>query len=161
MSGIKDLYGVLKGNVYKYNEGDARTDPHSPHVYIYVNANDIKYEIVVNTKSVSRTPIEIDGNEVPNDLLYIAERNFDAKLITNLQKLSDGFYPIKYHNKFVLDKSDYPRSIPVEFPSSQYNPKDIAIDFVRNRLFDPCKMTIMPSDEIGPDNDLADFFKNI
>lgn len=159
MAGIKDLYGVLKGKVSGYDEGDARTDPDKPHVYIYVEANNIEYKIAVNTKSYTRTPIIIDGNKVPNDLLYIADSNFDSKQITHLQTLKNGFFPIKYQNKFISDKSHYPRNITVDFPNSQYNPKDIAVDFVRSKLFNPCEMNIIPSNKIGPGNDLADFFQ--
>lgn len=159
MAGINDLYGVLKGKVSGYDEADARTDKNSPHVYIFVKSNNVSYKIAVNTKSAPRNPIVIDGKKVPNDLLYIADSKFNATQITNLQNLDEGFFPIKYKNKFVYDRSDYPRNIQVNFPTSKYNPEDIAVDFVRSKLFNPCSMTILPSNESGPDNDLADFFK--
>lgn len=159
MAGIKDLYGVLKGKVIRYEEGDAKTDPDKPHVYIYVNFNDKEYKVAVNTKSYTKKPIIINDKKVPNDLLYIANPNFCAEQITNLQKLTYGFFPIKYHNKFVYDRLDYPSNIPVDFPEVEYNPEYIAVDFVRSKLFDPCQMKIMPSNKIGHDNDLADFFQ--
>lgn len=159
MAGIKELYGVLKGKVSRYDEADARTNPYKPHVYIYVNSNNEEYRIAVNTKSHTEKPVIINGKHVSNDLLYIADPNFKADQITNLQKLEEGFYPIKYHNKFVYSELDYPSNIPVDFPKSYYNPKDIAVDFVRGKLFNPCKMVVMPSNKIGADNDLADFFQ--
>jgi uncharacterized protein YukJ len=144
MSGIKDLYGVLKGRVVKYDEADSGTDPHSPHVYLYVECNNKNYKIAVNTKSSGK--IIIDKNKVPNDLLYIADSNFDTEQINNLQKLEQGFFPIKKHNKFVTNASDY-------------KPEEIAIDFIRSKLFNPCDMVIAPSCKSGDDNDLSDFFK--
>lgn len=145
MSGIKDLYGVLKGKVLKYDEGDSRTDFYSPHIYLYVECNNKKYKIAVNAKSSAK--IIINNNKVPNDLLYIADSNFNAEQITHLQELKQGFYPIKHHNEFVTT-------------ASGYKPQEIAVDFIRSNLFNPCDMIIVPSDKSGPDNDLADFFKN-
>jgi uncharacterized protein YukJ len=159
MSGINDLYGVLKGKVTRYEEGDARTDPHSPHVYIYVQVKNIEYKIAVNTKSAPKKPIIINDKKVPNELLFIADADFDAKQITHLQELDLGFYPIKYHNKYVFSELDYPRNLDINYPDNKYNPENIAVDFIRSKLFDPCKMSILPSSEIGPDNDLADFFQ--
>lgn len=144
MSGIKDLYGVLKGKFIKYDEGDSRTDSDSPHIYLYIECNNKKYKIAVNTKSSGK--ITINNNKVPNDLLYIADSNFYAKQITNLQNLKPGFFPIKNHNKFVTNASDY-------------IPQQIAIDFIRTKLFNPCDMVIAPSYKSGDDNDLSDFFK--
>ncbi|MDS0525197.1 YukJ family protein [Clostridium sp. SHJSY1] len=159
MSGIKELYGVLKGKVSRYDECDARINTIKPHVHIYVKVNNIEYDIAVNTKSAPRNPIIINGKKVENDLLYIANSKFNAKQITHLQNLKQGFYPIKYHNEFVFHRTDYPKKLHIKFPSSKYNPKDIAVDFIRSNLFNPCEMKVLPSTKIGPDNDLADFFQ--
>ncbi|WP_346887392.1 YukJ family protein [Clostridium sp. UBA1056] len=144
MSDKEYLYGVLKGKVLKYDEGDSRTDPLRPHVYLYVECQNKEYKVVVNTKSSKK--IIINNNKVPNDLLYIADSNFNAQQITHLQKLEQGFFPIKQYHEFVTT-------------ASGYKPEEIAVDFIRSNLFNPCDMIIVPSDKPGPDNDLADFFK--
>jgi uncharacterized protein YukJ len=144
MPGLSE-YGVLKGKVIGYDDSEARWDPHSPHVQIHVACNGYVYKVQINVKS-SRN-ISIKGIRVPNELLYLADHNFQAMQITHLQKLKLGYYPIKRHNNFV---------------SGDYGcmPEDIAIDYIRSGLFNPCSMLISEPNIPGGANDLADFLIN-
>jgi uncharacterized protein YukJ len=142
MSGLGE-YGVLKGKVVGYDETNSRHNFHNPHVYIYVKSNGDKYKILVNVRS-SRD-IFIRGVKVSNELLYTADPDFKADKVTYLQLLNQGYYPIKRNNVFVTD--------------THYGvkPEDIAIDYVRSGLFDPCSMKIYKHDIPKPNNDLTDF----
>jgi uncharacterized protein YukJ len=135
-------YGVLKGKIIGYSDNDARHDPHSPHVQISVGCDELNYKVQVNVKS-SRN-IHIKGVRVPNELLYLADNNFNADQITHLQRLNQGYYTIKRHNTFV--EGDY-----------DYNPREIAIDYIRSKLFNPCNMKINKHNISWSDNDLVDF----
>lgn len=141
MPGLSE-YGVLKGKVIGYSDLDARQDPHSPHVQIYVGCNGYKYQVQINVKSSRK--IHIHGIKLPNELLYLADHNFYADQITHLQSLRQGYYPIKRYNSFVEGNYDY-------------SPKDIAVDYIRSKLFNPCNMKIYKHNLSGSDNDLVDF----
>jgi uncharacterized protein YukJ len=139
-------YGVLKGKVTGYDESNSRHNFYSPHVYIYVKSNYDKYKVLVNVRSSKN--IYIKGMKVPNELLYIADSDFKSEQVTHLQQLEHGYYPIKKHNVFVEE---------------HYNgcePKDMAVDYVRCQLFDPCAMKIYKHNIPNPNNDLTDFLVN-
>jgi uncharacterized protein YukJ len=144
MLGLSE-YGVLKGKVVGFDESHSRHEFYNPHVYIYVKADSLKYKILVNVRSSKQ--IYIKGIRVPNELLYLADSNFQADQITHLQPLDEGYYPIKRHNEFV---------------GEYYGcyPKDIAVDYLRSKLFDPCAMKIYRHDIPKPNNDLTDFLVN-
>lgn len=138
-------YGVLKGKVTGYDESNARRDARSPHVYIHLKSNGRVYQVPINVRS--SIDIHIDGIKVPNELLYLADPNFKADQITHLQQLKEGFYAIKKYNEFVS-----------EFYGCE--PKDIAVDYVRSKLFNPCAMKIYKHNIPRPNNDLTDFLIN-
>lgn len=144
MTGLRE-YGVLKGRVVGFDETHSRHDFHSPHFYVYVKAQGIRYKVFVNVRSSKH--IYLKGSRVPNELLYIAESDFQSDQITHLQKLGEGYYPIKKHNEFIT----------VNYGC---NPGEIAVDYVRSRLFNPCEMKIYKNDKPNPDNDLTDFLTN-
>lgn len=144
MSGLKE-YGLLKGKVVGYDESHSRHEFRNPHVYVHVKSNDLKYKVLVNVRSSKH--IYIKGVRVPNELLYIADSSFQANQITHLQHLEEGYYPIKRNNAFV---SEY----------YECYPEDLAVDYVRGKLFDPCAMKVYKHDIPKPNNDLTDFLIN-
>jgi uncharacterized protein YukJ len=141
LPGLRE-YGLLKGKVTGYSDNDARQDPYSPHVQIFVGCNGYKYKVQINVKS-SRN-IRINGVKVPNELLYLADYNFNAEQITHLQSLKQGYYPIKRYNSFVEGNADF-------------KPKEIAIDYIRSELFNPCDMKADKQNLSWSDKDLVDF----
>ena len=145
MLGLSE-YGVLKGKVMGYDQSNSRHNFYNPHVYIYVRSDGYKYKVLVNVRSSKN--FYIKGMKVSNELLYIADADFKAEQITHLQKLKHSYYAIKSHNIFV---------------EGNYNgtdPKDIAVDYVRSKLFDPCAMRIYKHNIPNPNNDLTDFLVN-
>ena len=106
---------------------DERND-NTPHYYLTVDAgNSGEYTVPINVRSKDKHR---------PDLLYYSDENYNAKAITILPTLESGFHEINYHSG---EKAD------------------IAVDFIRSRLFDPKKMKIVRSNQTGPDNDLSDF----
>ena len=54
---------------------------------------------------------------------------------------------------------DYPANLNINYPSHKYSLENIAIDFIRSKLFDPCEMIILPPDKSGDINDLSEFLR--
>ncbi|TCP31300.1 uncharacterized protein YukJ [Scopulibacillus darangshiensis] len=92
------------------------------------------YQVLVQdgTETLYRLAINIKSQAHPSEVLYFVSEDFNSEDITKLPKLEEGFTPI-----------------------SKNNP-DIALDYVKGKLFDASKMIPLPADEKGPDNDLND-----
>ncbi len=90
------------------------------------------FEIHVKAAQKSfRVAVNVKSQESPSDVLYYADENFEADRLHDLKKLSAGFT--------ALDDRD-----------------SLAIDYVRSHLFDTTKMTPLPPDVPGTNNDLED-----
>jgi uncharacterized protein YukJ len=112
-------YGVLKGKVvdkFRGSPGDK-----TPHYEIHVTASGKHYRVAVNVQS----------QEAPSEVLYLADENFHPPHEPDLKSLSGDFTP--------LGKND-----------------SVAIDYVRSGLFDPSKMKPLPANLPGQNNDLEE-----
>jgi uncharacterized protein YukJ len=79
-----------------------------------------------------RVAVNVLSQQSPSELLYIADEAFKHPLVEGLRVLGDGLTPVV----------------------SQ--PGGIALDFIRGNLFDRRDMRLLPAQEPGPENDLAD-----
>ncbi|MFC7392116.1 DUF2278 family protein [Scopulibacillus cellulosilyticus] len=79
-----------------------------------------------------RIAINIKSQASPSEVLYFVSEDFNSDDITKLPKLASGFTEINHNNP------------------------DIALDYIRGKLFDPKKMIPLPASAPGPNNDLND-----
>jgi uncharacterized protein YukJ len=112
-------YGVLARSVAECRaEGGADT----PHFQIRVHAAGTDFRVAVNVMS----------QQVPPDLLYLADEAFHHPVVQDLPSLPDGFTAL---------------------PSQA---EGAALDYIRGDLFDRTLLRTLPPTQPGPDNDLAD-----
>ncbi|MEH7463728.1 MULTISPECIES: YukJ family protein [unclassified Bacillus (in: firmicutes)] len=79
-----------------------------------------------------RIAVNIESGSRPSEVLYFASENFNSEQITKLPQLNSGFTSITSDNR------------------------DIALDYVRGKLFDHTKMIPLPHDKPGANNDLKE-----
>jgi uncharacterized protein YukJ len=79
-----------------------------------------------------RIAVNVQSAVAPSQLLYLVCEDFTHPVLDGLTALSDGWTMI---------------------PSQ---PSGIALDFVRGNLLDPAAMRLLPAEQPGADNDLAD-----
>ncbi|KIV62497.1 YukI-like protein [Bacillus mycoides] len=91
------------------------------------------YQILMIGEENTKYRIAVNAKSVTDqpELLYVVDKNFDASTITILPNMNNGFTPIDENNQ------------------------EIALDYLRSRLFDPSSMKIVPFDNEG-NNDLHD-----
>jgi uncharacterized protein YukJ len=113
-------YGVLAAHaVDRRREGTTDT----PHYQIH---------LADGTNTHYRAAVNVQSQEAPSELLYLADDDFRHPLTGLLPAADSGWTAL---------------------PSQ---PGKAALDFVRGNLFDPTRMRMLPPDLPGPDNDLAD-----
>lgn len=89
------------------------------------------YEVHIEAKEENfRIAINIKSGAKPSEVLYFVSEDFKSEDITILPTLDYGFTPINKDNQ------------------------DIALDYIRGGLFDPCKMIPLSAIKNGADNDL-------
>jgi uncharacterized protein YukJ len=94
-------YGVLKGKVIGYSDGDARQDPYSPHVQVYVGYNGHRYKVQINVKSSRNNPIKRHNSFVKRNYDYCPQEIAVDYILSKL------FNPCKMEiNKHNLSWSD-------------------------------------------------------
>ncbi|KFN04358.1 DUF2278 family protein [Bacillus clarus] len=84
-----------------------------------------------NTKTYTII-INVKSKKAPSEILYYAGENFNSEQITHLPDLEYGFTPIGDSNS------------------------NIALDYIRGNLLDPCTMVPLPVNAAGKDNDLKE-----
>jgi uncharacterized protein YukJ len=90
------------------------------------------YEIQVKASGKNyRVAVNVQSQQPPSEVLYLVDENFHPPHAQDLKSLSGTFT--------LLAKND-----------------DIAIDYVRSRLFDTTKMKPLPANLPGKNNDLED-----
>jgi uncharacterized protein YukJ len=113
-------YGVLAARVVdRRREGTTDT----PHYQLH---------LVDDQGTHYRSAVNVLSQEMPSELLYLADENFAHPLTGRLPAAGSGFTTL---------------------PSK---PGGAALDFIRGNLFDPAQMRTIPPDLPGEDNDLAD-----
>ncbi|WP_433750515.1 DUF2278 family protein [Falsibacillus pallidus] len=92
------------------------------------------YQILVHGENGNpyRIAVNIKSQGYPSDVLYYVDEQVDTEKTEELMNLPYGFTPIRD------------------------NKPPIGIDFIRGNWFDPAKMTALPPDVDGPNNDLND-----
>lgn len=80
-----------------------------------------------------RIAVNVMSSSEESEVLYLADDNFSAEAITILPGMDNGYTPINKSNQ------------------------EIALDYVRSKLFNPALMEALPYNETGPNNDLNDF----
>src|SRR3954462_13401258 len=81
-----------------------------------------------------RIAVNVQSQQAPSQVLFFADEAFQSDRLQELKGLAAGFT--------LLDKRD-----------------DIAIDYVRSKLFDSTKMKPLPPDVPGKNNDLEDLIE--
>ena len=81
-----------------------------------------------------RIAVNVVSDQAPSELLFLLNPDFRHPVLEKIGTVSEGFHPI---------------------PSQ---PGGLALDFIRSNLFDPTKMTALPFNAPGPDNDLHEIF---
>lgn len=113
-------YGVLAARaVDRRREGSSDT----PHYQIHLTDD---------AGTHYRAAINVESQQAPSELLYLADDNFHHPLTELLPPAGSGWNAL---------------------PSQ---PGTASVDFIRGNLFDPASMRTLPPDLPGADNDLAD-----
>ncbi|MER5385524.1 DUF2278 family protein [Streptomyces sp. NPDC002688] len=113
-------YGVLAARaVDRRREGSSDT----PHYQIHLTDG---------TGAHYRAAVNVESQQAPSELLYLADDNFHHPLTELLPPAGSGWNAL---------------------PSQ---PGTASVDFIRGNLFDPASMRTLPPDLEGADNDLAD-----
>ena len=81
-----------------------------------------------------RIAVNVVSDQAPSELLFLLNPDFQHPVLEKIRTVGEGFHAI----------------------SSQ--PGGLALDFIRGNLFDPTKMTALPFDVPGQDNDLHEIF---
>lgn len=103
--------------------------------YALPNPHDRTPHLTVRIKDNQRTDeviINVLSKEHPSEILYYAGEDFHSEQITHLPDLEYGFTLIGDTNS------------------------NIALDYIRGNLLDPCKMIPLPVTAPGEDNDLLE-----
>ncbi|MEW2051339.1 DUF2278 family protein [Streptomyces sp. NPDC005476] len=113
-------YGVLAARVV-----DRRREGHSdtPHYQVH---------LVDDTDTHYRAAVNVQSQQAPSELLYLADDDFHHPLTDLLPVAGSGWTGLRSR------------------------PGAAGLDFIRGNLFDPAKMRLLPPEVPGPDNDLAD-----
>ncbi|MDN4073150.1 YukJ family protein [Fictibacillus terranigra] len=92
------------------------------------------YQIhVVDENSVHyRIAVNVMSSSEDSEVLYLVNENFASSLTEKLAQLPESYLALGDENR------------------------ELAIDYIRDGLFEPSLMTPLPSDATGPDNDLND-----
>lgn len=101
------------------------------------DAPHFQLEIIGEENRHYRCAINVMSSSAQSEVLYYADDKFSANEITHLQELQNGYSPIKEN------ESNH----------------SIALDYVRDKLFDSTQMLPLPHEVTGPDNDLNDFIE--
>lgn len=93
---------------------------------------DEHYQVLIKDEKNTeyRIAINVKSQEYPSEVLYLISEDFKSENITQLPKLKSGFTKINH------------------------NVPPIALDYIRENLFDPSKMIPLASKVTGLDNDL-------
>ena len=96
--------------------------------------NSPHYQILMIGEENEKYRIAVNAQSILGqpELLYLVDEEFDASAITILPTMNNGYTRINENNR------------------------EIALDYIRSQLFDPARMTTLPSDLDGEDNDLHD-----
>lgn len=79
-----------------------------------------------------RIAVNVMSSSEDSEVLYLVNEQFQSSMTSELNELPNEYRPITNDNR------------------------ELAIDYVRGGLFDSSKMTPLPHDVTGPDNDLND-----
>jgi uncharacterized protein YukJ len=114
-------YGVLAGHVV---DSRAENDADAPHFQIRVQGGGTEFRVAVNVRS----------QQLPPDVLYLADEALQHPQVRTLPDLSDGFTALASR------------------------PGGAALDYIRGNLVDRAAMRPLPATPPGPgsDNDLSD-----
>ncbi|MGB8021857.1 MAG: DUF2278 family protein [Candidatus Nanopelagicales bacterium] len=94
------------------------------------------YQVHVRAAGVDhRIAVNVKSAQAPSELRYLVDDDFAHPLTDDLAALSEGWTPL-----------------PPE-------PGGASLDYIRGNLFDPAQMRLLPADQPGADNDLADLLE--
>jgi uncharacterized protein YukJ len=93
------------------------------------------YQIHIRAAGVEhRIAVNVMSDQPPSELRFYLDEDFHHDLLAGLPALAEGYQAIPSHSG------------------------GLALDFVRNRVFDPADLRVVPLNVPGPSNDLAEIF---
>lgn len=92
------------------------------------------FQVEVSDEDLFRIAINVKSQEKPSTLLYYEDDNFSHPILKDLVNLPFGFQKLESRSG------------------------GMALDFIRDNLFDTTQMKLLPPNLPGPDNDLNDLF---
>ncbi len=93
------------------------------------------FQVKVTDHERFRIAVNVKSQVEPSTLLYFLDENFDHPILSDLQ------------------------SLPLGFTELDSKPGGMALDYIRGNLFDTSKMTLLPYNIPGPDNDLNELIQ--
>lgn len=119
-------YALIVGSPERYVA--ERSDDISPHFTVDVQAGRYNWRAAINVKN-RRWPSQVATARVAN---------FHHNICARVLPLKDGLYPIRY------------------YPKHRNPSRTLALDYVRDGLFDYQHLTPIPAHKPGPNNDIMD-----